>query len=164
MLFPKSLCDTQLHCPHYLRCWFVTRHPKDRHKAVLRPALLFHLYSSELYSSPLVWWFGFWGFFSSFHGIWTGASLLRDFRWFKFPKVLFCFRSNSSCVIFPSQLQTKVILVNVNKQESLVLETGKEQTLFPGHIEAPCNGWLSLITALMGRYQMGVSLACTTQC
>lgn len=67
-------------------------------------------------------------------------------------------------MIFLSQLQTKVILVNVNKQESLVLETGKEETLFPGHTEAPRNGWLSLITALMGQYQMGASLACTTQC
>ena len=54
--------------------------------------------------------------------------------------------------------------MNVNKQEPLVLEMGKEQTLLPGHTEAPRNGWLSLITALTGRYQMGASLVSTTQC
>lgn len=54
-LFPKSLCDIQLHHPYYFHCWFVIRH---HYKPVLRPALLFHPHLFELYSSLLVWWFG----------------------------------------------------------------------------------------------------------
>lgn len=102
-------------------------------------------------------------FLLGLQGIWPGASLLRDLHRFTFLEDLFCFSISSICAICPSQLQTKLGLVNVTNWKSLELEAGKEQTLLAGRTVAPRNGWLSLTAALAGWYGMGASPADTAQ-
>lgn len=71
--------DAQLQC-HVFSVLVSHPHPKDQSKPALRPTPLFHLHFTDI----LPYFFGtfglVWGFFTSFHGIWIGMSLSRDFH------------------------------------------------------------------------------------